>query len=251
MLPPGRPHSKKKRRRGPVLIPLRQALINLSKTSLKGQLEGQFLNLEVDHDAAHLYQSCDIGDPHPSTINPQLTVYERRALRWPSLLQLPLVDAFFAAHALGCLTAVAPGGEELSTDAFWRYCVDMLPGFAHLYACYLHYRSKGWFVRNGLDFGAHYVIYRAHRSEVHAEHTVIVRTAMPNSGNSLEWREVSITNRVNVQVKKRLLIVSILEPPAPDYSSPACLTHMAIDERKVVRWTAPDGTMQLPEEPQH
>jgi hypothetical protein len=36
---------------------------------------------------------------------------------------------------------------------------------------------------------------------VHAEHTVIVRTAMPDDGNSLEWREVSITNRVNVQVR--------------------------------------------------
>lgn len=37
---------------------------------------------------------------------------------------------------------------------------------------------------------------------MHAEHTVIVRTAMPDSGNSLEWREVSITNRVNVQVRR-------------------------------------------------
>ncbi len=40
-------------------------------------------------------------------------------------------------------------------------------------------------------------------AQVHAEHTVIVRTAMPDSGNSLEWREVSITNRVNVQVRWR------------------------------------------------
>lgn len=46
----------------------------------------------------------------------QLNVYERRALRWGPLLQLPLADAFFAAHALGCLTAVAPGGEELSLE---------------------------------------------------------------------------------------------------------------------------------------
>ena len=41
-------------------------------------------------------------------------------------------------------------------------------------------------------------------AQVHAEHTVIVRTAMPDGGNSLEWREVSITNRVNVQVRRRL-----------------------------------------------
>jgi hypothetical protein len=41
----------------------------------------------------------------------QLSVYERRALRWGPMLQLPLVDAFFAAHALGCLTVMAANGE--------------------------------------------------------------------------------------------------------------------------------------------
>lgn len=50
--------------------------------------------------------------------------------------------------------------------------------------------------------------------QVHAEHTVIVRTAMPNSGDSLEWREVSITNRVNVQVSHstRRLFVQVAIP---------------------------------------
>ena len=47
-------------------------------------------------------------------------------------------------------------------------------------------------------------------AQVHAEHTVIVRTAMPDSGNSLEWREVSITNRVNVQVRRRPCHMSML-----------------------------------------
>jgi hypothetical protein len=49
-----------------------QALINLSKTSSNGQLVGQFAMLDVDHDTAHLYQSCDIGDMHPSSINPEV-----------------------------------------------------------------------------------------------------------------------------------------------------------------------------------
>jgi hypothetical protein len=46
----------------------------------------------------------------------QFSMYERRALRWGPLLQLPLVDAFFAAHALGCLTAVVAGGKDLSLE---------------------------------------------------------------------------------------------------------------------------------------
>ena len=146
--------------------PCSQALINLSKTSCNGQLEGQFAILDVDHDTAHLYQSCDIGDMHPSTINPevkqstgcmmtsawlasgcsvnvdklspgaeahqrhftpscvllQLSVYERRALRWGRLLQLPLVDAFFAAHALGCLTMVAADGGNMSLEVSSHIC---------------------------------------------------------------------------------------------------------------------------------
>lgn len=105
MSQPVKSHAKKKRRKGPTLVPLRQvphlacivcrspaplctvavwparlhlaspcsqALINLSKTSCNGQLEGQFAILDVDHDTAHLYQSCDIGDMHPSTINPEV-----------------------------------------------------------------------------------------------------------------------------------------------------------------------------------
>ena len=28
------------------------------------------------------------------------------------------------------------------SQAFWRHCIDVVPGFVPLYACYLHYRSK-------------------------------------------------------------------------------------------------------------
>ncbi len=37
--------------------------------------------------------------------------------------------------------------------------------------------------------------------QVHAEFCVLVRTALPDGGGHIEWREISITNRVNVQVR--------------------------------------------------
>ena len=58
----------------------------------------------------------------PSCMFLQLSVYERRALRWGRLLQLPLVDAFFAAHALGCLTMVAADGNNMSLEVSSHIC---------------------------------------------------------------------------------------------------------------------------------
>jgi hypothetical protein len=58
----------------------------------------------------------------PSCVLLQLSVYERRALRWGPLLQLPLVDAFFAAHALGCLTMVAADGNDMSLEVSGIIC---------------------------------------------------------------------------------------------------------------------------------
>jgi hypothetical protein len=57
-----------------------------------------------------------------ATVLLQLSVYERRALRWGRLLQLPLVDAFFAAHALSCLTMVAADGNDMSLEVSSHIC---------------------------------------------------------------------------------------------------------------------------------
>lgn len=44
--------------------------------------------------------------------------------------------------------------------------------------------------------------------QVHAEFCVVVRTAMPSGPGSLLWRDVSITNRVNIQVTRPCTLVS-------------------------------------------
>ena len=38
------------------------------------------------------------------------------------MLQLPLVDAFFAAHALGCLRMVAADGNDMSLEVSSLIC---------------------------------------------------------------------------------------------------------------------------------
>jgi len=86
------------------------------------------------------------------------------------------------------------------------------------------------------------VLYRGHPADVHAEFCVILRTAMPAGPASLLWRDISITNRVNIQVRKMLLIVSVQMPEGSDLSSPACMADMTIDERRVSRWTVVDDT---------
>lgn len=57
-----------------------------------------------------------------SSLSPQLTVQQRRALPWPPQLQLSLEDAFFAAHALSCLRVVSEARDELSLEVMSSRC---------------------------------------------------------------------------------------------------------------------------------
>lgn len=238
---------KQKRRKGVPLVNIFQGYQSLNALTITGILTGNLVKVKVPVSVAFLMQSCDIGEPDSSTVDMTLPLQIRRKQPWPEQLQLSLDDALIAHYILDFLTVMEPNSSTpLTAQDLWRRCITdgpcAGPHAAQLLALKFHYRSSGWFVRQGLDFGAHFVLYNGHPAEVHAEFCVVVRTAMPGGPDSLMWRDLAITNRVNIQVRKMLLIVSVLYPPDMDLTTPDCAKLMKIDERRVSRWTVVDDS---------
>ena len=42
------------------------------------------------------------------------------------------------------------------------------------YAAFQFYRGKGWMPRSGLQYGAHFVLYRRHPALCHSDYAVVV-----------------------------------------------------------------------------
>lgn len=51
----------------------------------------------------------------------------------------------------------------------WRLFQECRPTFLPLYTTYHHFRCSGWVVKNGVQFGADWVLYRGHPGEIHSE----------------------------------------------------------------------------------
>ena len=62
---------------------------------------------------------------------------------------------------------------EHSTAIFRTFC-RLQSTFIESYAALCHYRSLGWFLRSGLQFGSTYVMYREHPSVAHSEMCALV-----------------------------------------------------------------------------
>lgn len=121
------------------------------------------------------------------------------------LVRCGVEEAMFLAHGLRCL-AVSTGPDSLSiqegarppaaagdrptsgdaagpappslraltTDELFEELVRVFPRFRDRYLAYFHYRSKGWMIRSGVQFGCDFVLYQAHPSRIHSTFSVLV-----------------------------------------------------------------------------
>ncbi|KAJ0411870.1 hypothetical protein ATCC90586_005965 [Pythium insidiosum] len=87
---------------------------------------------------------------------------------------------------------------------FLRRARHASPSFrSHLVAA-LHFRRLGWRVRSGLNYGAHFVLYRGDSDVVHSEYIVYV-----HSGGVLQWPIVQSLTRLAEDVKKTVLLCQV------------------------------------------
>lgn len=75
---------------------------------------------------------------------------------------------------------------------------------------YQHFRRLGWRVNPGLNYGAHYVLYRGSAVKFHSEYIVYVQaTGGGVDAPTASWNVVQALTRVAADVKKTVLLCEV------------------------------------------
>lgn len=69
---------------------------------------------------------------------------------------LLLEEAFFLSYTLECLKINSESGSVISIPECWKQFNGLKKDFPHFYAVYHYYRSKGWVVKSGHQYGGAY-----------------------------------------------------------------------------------------------
>lgn len=102
--------------------------------------------------------------------------------------------------------------------------------FAIEYCVYEYFRSIGWIVKSGENYGANFLLYRKGPSSDHAQYAVILILDKKQPS----WNTLISYHRVTQSVCKDLLLVYVREPS--DLSEPAaCISDMRLSFRVFVR----------------
>lgn len=139
------------------------------------------------------------------------------------------------------------GLVELDHETLWRSfaCID--PVFPACYAAYHHCRANGWLPKSGLQYGADYVLYRAHPAVAHSEYVAVVLPEASKVGGTMrqrakragypDWRDQQAISRLSIQVSKGVLALHV-EGGQRGFitSTPQCLLHLRVHSLQIVRW---------------
>merc|ERR1739848_886788 len=114
---------------------------------------------------------------------------------------------FFLSFGLGCLS-VSEGERKFGIRELWNECRKRQTNFVALYACYHHFRGKGWVVRSGSMFGADFALYKdgipfTHASYLVYAHMVDRKELASNSLKAIwNWKRLHCLSRVNIRLAK-------------------------------------------------
>nr|CAI5843599.1 unnamed protein product [Callosobruchus analis] len=154
---------------------------------------------------------------------------------------LGLEEAFFLAHAVGCLT-VKCGNDIMDEDNMWNEFCNINPSFPAHYTVYYHFRAKNWVVKPGIKFGGDFLLYKQGPPFYHAAYVVIINAINPPRENlesskqrSLDNSSVMGLNRLCETAGKDLIICKVILPESGiiHYKN---MQHILIEELLVRRW---------------
>ncbi|XP_034934339.1 tRNA-splicing endonuclease subunit Sen2 [Chelonus insularis] len=142
-------------------------------------------------------------------------------------LQLTFEETFFLMFGLGCLQLINFNGKLMSIVEAWRYFNNQDHLFFPKYVVYHYFRSKGWVVKPGIQFGADFLLYKQGPSFYHASFIVIVETIDGDSllkidsksSRNMNWSSLTQMNRLSETAAKELLIAQVLWPSTIPISS--------------------------------
>ncbi|KAK3262511.1 hypothetical protein CYMTET_28637 [Cymbomonas tetramitiformis] len=144
-------------------------------------------------------------------------------------------------------------GVMLTLHEAWAEFIRIRASFVMLFVAFRHFRRKRWLPRSGLQYGAHFVLYRRHPSECHSDYVAVVLDSQstseplplaPAAGEHFPaWTDVQATGRTALQVSKSLLYLQLQEQPGSDRRTPDCLHCFSAHEILVQRWVPQRHTM--------
>lgn len=146
---------------------------------------------------------------------------------------LTLHEAFFLAYALGCLTICSEKHDKLSPVHCWSSFRDRFKGlnihldFAIEYGVYHYFRSRGWVVKTGENFGANFLLYRGAPSTDHSKYAVVITLEDETTFN---WQYLLTFHRVIQSVNKKLLLVYVGNQSVAS-DDPKCIERIEISCR--------------------
>lgn len=150
---------------------------------------------------------------------------------------LTLHEAFFLAYALGCLSLQLEEQCYLSSRSYWNLCRDyhtnsnLQLDFAVEYGVYHYFRSRGWIVKSGSNYGTNFLLYKQGPSIDHAQYAVIIMFEdYGTSVSSNRWDSLLTFNRVVQSACKELLLVFVIVPDKSKFTfeEPSCTDRMKL-----------------------
>lgn len=132
-----------------------------------------------------------------------------------STITLTLHEAFFLLHALGCLS-IEYQTKKIGIEDCWKVfrkyhaTFNIKTDFAIEYSVYLYFRSRGWIVKTGENYGTNFLLYTDGLVINHAKYAVLIMPEQDHTFESLFSYESLMTfYRVIQSVSKELLLVRV------------------------------------------
>eukprot|EP01024_Parvocaulis_polyphysoides_P061761 TRINITY_DN6881_c1_g1_i1.p1 TRINITY_DN6881_c1_g1~~TRINITY_DN6881_c1_g1_i1.p1 ORF type:complete len:255 (-),score=21.99 TRINITY_DN6881_c1_g1_i1:291-1055(-) len=160
---------------------------------------------------------------------------KRRAQR-NEAIKLSLQEALFFMEKLNCLNIIDfESKQTIGLLRLWNICLKLRgDSFLSSYAIYKHYRSLGWLVRAGIQYGGEYVLYRGHPGCFHSDYIVLPIPLSPL--HKISWQQIQVGQRLAGNVRKKLLLVYVYVPSDIDLADLASTDKLKIEEVEASRW---------------
>lgn len=143
-------------------------------------------------------------------------------------------EAFFLL-SIRKLLSITQDNHELTLEDCWTKFCNQDELFHIRYAAYQYFRTKNWVVKNGSDYGTHYLLYDNSNHD-HSIYAVLLIPVDTNGGLdcvSLKWIHLMTIHRVVKSVRKQLLLTFITKPN--NNNDQTCIKEMRITNKILSR----------------
>ncbi|KAI5748900.1 hypothetical protein M8J76_003038 [Diaphorina citri] len=156
-------------------------------------------------------------------------------------LCLTFEEAFFLSFALHCITIKHMSTKQvLYLNDLWKLFINNDPNFVEKYVTYHYFRSKGWIVKSGLNFGCDFALYKRGPAYYHASCLVKIRNLNHQDKPKLSWEHMMGYCRVSEAAKKDFVVCEVTWPM--DTTRNSCnvndISKFSVAHKILQRWTA-------------